>query len=466
MTAQEAATNPAITMVDKDPMEFERFLIKAVDGSKVFFDRVKASLCTTDLGQEVDDFQVPGHNALYKALYTYYSLRSDVTAANAPAPMMKSFLGSEAMAGSKNLGLDEVDDAITHFQGIQALEHADAVAIASGGFEYWLKKRRLKRMFHAATSMEDWNPDMLLENAQKERDAITKANMTRKTRTSFGECMDQETLDIPRFSSGIAALDAVLGGGWGRKEHVMWIAPSGAGKTVMACQQGVTLARQGLTGCIITTEQHAEELEPRIISAFANIEFKKIKDKIDKSKLTYDELKRIAEVRQVIEGRLFFENWMEDRSLSVVSDLENLVEEYKREYGRMDFVILDWLGGALGGQSSDPGELRLVMQNTADKMSDLARQQNIICQSFAQAHPTLSKNKLRVDQTMISDCKTVGRTATYIFGISAVETREVDAHESYMREQQLFCSKGRKSVPAPIKIRREFEYQRFSDPWK
>jgi hypothetical protein len=380
--------------------------------------------------------------------------------------LLRSFLQSSADEGSPNLGLDEIDEAVTYVAELQAMDSAESVALASAGYEYWLKKRRFQRMYQSVTSQEDWSPEELLEKAQREQSQISKTSSKVRTKFRFGEGIDAQKFNLQRFSTGIAKLDGCTGGGWARTEHVLWIAPTGAGKTVMACQQAVQLARQGLLGVLITTEQDHEELEPRIISAFANIPFERIKDGIDLTKLTVEETKNVRAVQASLQDNLFIEDWVSNRELTVESDLDKLVEDYKKEHGRCDFVILDWIGGAITAGISDASQLRLMYQNTADCMSNLAKKHNMLTQSFAQAHPKQAQNKPKVDQGMISECKTIGRNATYIFGISAMEEAEMaDNKTSFRKEQFLHCSKGRKSLPFPVRVKREFEYQRFRDWW-
>lgn len=452
-------------MVNTDQEQFEKLLIRAVDGSRTFYERVRDTLCVTDLNADIDDFGVPAHNDLYRSIADYYLIRSDKDATNIPGHVLKSMMQSRAAAGSPNIGLDEVDDVIPYMLEIQALPFEDALAVATGGYEYWLKKRRLKRMFNASTSMEDWDPDTLITNAQQAQAQISRATQ-QQTKFEFGAGIKKGKIIVERYSSGISKLDAVLGGGWGRKEYCLWIAGSGGGKTVMACQQAVTLANQGLLGVYISTEQPHEELEPRIISAQANIPFERVKDGIDWDKLTAEEAVRVRAVMENLAGKLFFEDWMNDRSKTVVADLDNLVHEYKKIHGRCDFLILDWLGGALGEGITATDQMRLVINQTDDKMSDLAREHDMITHAYAQAHPIQSKNKERVDRTMVTDCKTVGRNATYILGISSMEDLEnVNDTATYKLEQKIHCSKARKSVPAPIRVRRDFGFQRFKDWW-
>jgi len=466
--APKPPENPYHLLVDKNPDMFEKALLNAVDGSRAMLNRVKDTLCRTDAGAVTDDFGVPGHNEIYKALEYYYAMRPSLDSARMGSTAARMFFEAAASNGSPNLGLDEVEEAVAHLVDIQSMDHGECVAMVSGGYDYWLKKRRIKKIYQAATSQEDWNPDDLIENARRQHSAITKNSGAPQTKFAFGAGVKAGKLHVQRFSSGIAKLDVSLGGGWGRTEAALWIAGTGAGKTVMACQQAVTLARQGLVGALITTEQPHEELEPRIISAHANIPFDRIKDGVDRNQLTHEEALRMDNLMASLETGMFIEDWMHDRSKSIGTDLDELVESYKKEHGRCDYIILDWIGGALGQMSLNNIEhIRQIYQMTADKLCDLAREHNMIVQFYAQANPVQAKNKQKIDHTMLAECKTMGRNATYILGISALEEDGCDdTKPSFKPEQFIHSSKGRKSMTYPVRVRRDFGYQRFSDWWK
>lgn len=453
-------------MVDKDPLSFEKYLLRAIDGSKSFFQRVRDTLCRTDTGTDVNDFTMAPHNEIYRALLNYYTIRPDMAAANISEQACRSFLQAAAEGGSGNIGLHEVDQIALYVRDVlQAIDPAEAVAMVSASYEYWLKKRRLRKLFNSVTSKENWNPDTFVDDAITQRKEIDRLREKKRTKFAFGDGMDEGEFDLERFSTGIPALDASLGGGWARTEYTLWIAPTGAGKTVMAMQQGVTLVRQKLKGIIISTEQRHIELEPRIVSAWANIPFDRIKDGIKERHLTHMESMAVNQLKLELKESLWIENWMHDRSKSILNDLDDLVESYKKEHGSCDFVILDWIGGALGERAkSNPEIIRHLFQHTSDKMADLARDHDIITHAFIQAHPGQARNKQEIDSSMISECKTAGVNATNILGISAL-LANADDHNTFKEEQYIHCSKSRKGGARKVRVRREFGYQRFKDWW-
>jgi replicative DNA helicase len=258
-----------------------------------------------------------------------------------------------------------------------------------------------------------------------------------------------------------------MGGGFARGEHVLVIAPTGAGKTVMACQVASHMCSNKLSGILVSTEQSHYELEPRFVSASCHVPFNRVKDGFTPEKhLTATEYKAYRSLREeVIGDRLAIENWGDDSSRSLITHFDLMVREFLETHDSLDFIILDWLGGALGAMATSSEQKRTMLQNAADYMATVAKKYNIITLSFAQAHPVQGANNRKVDQSVILDCKTLGLNASWVFGISAMENKPEDADNNtqatYSDNQFLWCSKGRKSMAVGVALTRNFAFQRF-----
>lgn len=84
---------------------------------------------------------------------------------------------------------------------------------------------------------------------------------------------------------------------------------------------------------------------------------------------------------------------------------------------------------------------------------------------FAQAAMAQAANKPRVDQTMIAECKSLGNSATGVWGISAMteafDPNAPGSETTFRDDQYLYLAKARKSQGGLIKLRRQFQFQRF-----
>jgi hypothetical protein len=455
-------------IADKDPAKFEKLVLVALDNFPEVFKRYKDQLGRSNGGVGWrDDFAIPAHNAIYRAISEYHNVMSGKD--NVPPvseDLLRLLLTMQAENASPNIGLDEVDEAISYMRELRTQDKASAVMIAMDGMEWWLQKRRLSSWINITQATDSWDPHEMLGGMLEATQDLGR--LGKSTSHAFGESIDmklpkQDRIPIPN----LMGLTTALGGGFARREHTMFISPTGGGKTVMACQISLGLVLQGLKGILVTTEQRPNELEPRIVSAACEIPFDRIVGGINvDTDIPPSAVGKYNDLRARMRDRFWIEDWTEDPSLSVVADLKNMVTNYKRKHGGLDFVVLDWIGGALGSMTPDAiDRIRHLYQFTADCMASLAVQEDLITVSFVQANTQQARNKRKVDMSMIAENKMLGRNATYVFGISAMENDggEGDRQVTYRDDQWCHCAKGRKSQAAGFKLQRQFHFQRFAN---
>ena len=454
-------------IINKNPTYFEKAVLSVCLQDQAFFTLANRVLCkNTQNGQFIDDFQDVLANAVYMVLSKYMSCFAAPGAAFKPMDATTARVLLNTLIDEQLLLPNEIDPAVELFVECMQISPGQVEIFVKNGFTYWLQKRRLQWMYARQVQSDDWNPTQVFTEIQRHIDSLSVSSDGRKGLYAFGEGLDEIQTDVERYNTGLANLNNALGGGLGRKEFTLFIAGTGAGKTVKACQLGGHFAMQGKKGIIITTEEPHHNLERRIVSNFCNIPFDMIKDGFKPARLSPQQTQAYVELRGAMRN-LFIRDWLEDRSKSIITDLELEMREFKANYGRLDFIILDWIGGALGATNlAKPDMIRHVWQATADKMSDLALEHDIPTIAFAQAHPTLALNKLRIDSTTLSECKSLGRNATNIIGITALmdmaETNEERA--IYENRQVFWISKSRKSQGGRVNFHRDFAYQRMALP--
>lgn len=435
------------------------------------------TLCwSLDYKSEHNDFHRESSKQRYHAfcaLRRYRSIQSEATKGvidGAPSVgVIRNFL--EVMhLDSPTVVLDtDIAPACTYYE--EALKDttpgAEIEPIIKASYPDWILERRVFHAQDSAEILKAFGDDFirLLQNTADDlKSRITSTD--EDTLKDVGMLMEQEednTQRIP-FSPAMGILNNALGGGLGRKEHIVFVGPTGSGKTVMACQLAANMALQGNKVCYVTTEQPAIEIMPRMLSNLSSygaepgkIPFRLIKDGINKSILSPEQVKSLEYISGKLKGNLGIEEWL--GSGLTASDLEATVRKFVTRYGSIDVLILDWIGGALASEL-DPDLKRSNYLDAATKMKDLAYSYNMATISMAQAVAGTEKVRYISDRH-IAECKTLHREAVAGFGISALANVSENTETTYQNEQYLYAFKSRKAPGLAIDITRRFDYQTF-----
>jgi replicative DNA helicase len=277
-----------------------------------------------------------------------------------------------------------------------------------------------------------------------------------------------------------------------RKGHAyLFIGGTGSGKTIIACQLACAFSfTHKAVGLYISTEQKHDELYRRIVSNRCSIPHRSISQGIFKDKLTSGEKMRYLEFRKKVmeceSGEAQFINWgnfQKQSNINFIKKIEEEIDTYEADTGKkIDYVILDWIGGALGSMAEAGDKTRHIYQAAADALEELSRKRNFVAIAFAQAVPA-SVNKVKIDSMDLSECKTMGRNYSAIIGISSLYSEEyakqiegdkskkrkdfrvntdIEDAATYATKQFLFISKSRFGDPKAVPFKREYEYQRVS----
>jgi len=454
-------------LVDTQRDWFEAQVLAGCLRSKAFYENLRPVLCVdpTNTKKSFEDFSYPVDNLIYR-LIQHYRNSSAGHAGTEVVPYSFIRVTAQAMAAVGDMLPDQVPILEQRASLLFAQPVEGLLPIIEDSVGYWLGKSRAQRIATRASADPSWTPEDLVREISQ---SVDHARQTtgREYEFDLGAARRKGSLDIHRLQSGLTEYDRRMGGGFGYKEFTLGIAATGAGKTVLACQLATTFACNGYPGMLVTTEQSHDQLEPRIYSSFCDIPFDLIKDGVDIDKLPPDKRSSILSLEDRLKGKLRILDWNTDRSKSIVADLQNEVRKFKDKQGvRPHWLIFDWIGGALGQLSlQDLAVIRHVYQQTADKLAEIADQENMVTIAFAQAATLAARNNVRIDSSTIAECKTMGRNATTIFGISNIqentEAMETGGNAPYLERQFMFVSKARKGVGGLIPVYRRFENQKF-----
>ncbi len=447
--------------------EYELQIIGAVWWNWDFFQKVRGQLCKLE-NLWVDEFNVSGCYAVYRAIHDYNMMfwqNGQIAQDFRPIDQeqMRTFLTAFANTG-EFLTIPEMPIAEHIFvQGAQTAK-PEAMVFLERVFPHWIVAQKSSQIMRRG--LDGRNAEKAAEQLSQLTDTFKERGKSLKM-YGFGHGIDTGELHVERLKTSFMPLDISLGGGFGKGEGVLFIAGQGVGKTVAATQLSTGMALAGHKGVLISTEQTHDQLEPRIVSMRANVPFNNIKDKFDERLLLPDQMERYQQLRKDLNATNYnILDWTSDRERDIFSVMDQLVCEAGEAMGRVDFMYLDWLGSAIGRQfANDPAMLRFIYKNAADAAVQLAVKYNMAVVVFAQAHPEKSYNRVRVDATCLSECKTLGENMTNVIGITGMMPKEADENDGaplFEDDQWFYISKARKSAGAKAPMRRDFGFQRFA----
>lgn len=492
--------------INRNPEWFEKAVLAVCCKDIASFNKFKIVLClksgTKD--KHVDDFDTPTHNILYSAIKAYNNLFAE-----APPQVfkpislgkMRTFLQDKAQRGEM-LMLSEVDQVLSYFENniLNFEADQDTIFLVTAGLPFYLKTVRARKITNSA-SLFGANLDDLALSCEEDIQLINKIadgnkilhDIPDRIQLSSISYFDEPNENIHEsLDSDLVRLNEALSSF--RKGHAyLFIGGTGAGKTIIACQLATAFSFiNNASGLYISTEQKHDELYRRIVSNKCSIPHRTISLGIFKDKLTPAEQQRYIQFRtkcaDLNAGGTQFINWgnfQKQNDVNIIKKIEDEIDTYEKESGRkVDYVILDWIGGALGSMADAGDKTRHIYQATADALEELCRKRNFVAIAFAQAVPA-AVNKVKVDSLDLSECKTMGRNYSAIIGISSLYSeeyaRQLDQDRSkkrkdhrvgsdfedvatYAIKQFLFISKSRFADPKAVPFKREYEYQRAA-PW-
>jgi hypothetical protein len=138
------------------------------------------------------------------------------------------------------------------------------------------------------------------------------------------------------ISTGWKSVDAVIGGGIGRQELVLFLAPSGGGKSVGMLNLAHNLMRQGLSGVYISLEMKDKKVTMRTDQMLARMASGMIS--MNKTQVAH-EINKFHEQT----GVSFHVKRMREGTTRT-SDISSYIREVKMRYGsKIDFIVGDYL---------------------------------------------------------------------------------------------------------------------------
>lgn len=453
-----------LSLIDSDINHFECMVLQRLAYDREFFTKNIGILKTDPLGVEVDNFSKAENNAAFRVISSLAPLMG-------ATPNYNETICTSAFVVLSNQGkyLSPSDAPAWASWLIKVLQmdYTLTLAMTELGLIPWMTNKWHKLILTKAR-MENWDMDKMSEVMNLSREKLSSAGGNDTMMYSARDIRRGKKIDeTERFKTRIEDFNAKVGGGLGRKEGWLFIGARGTGKSVAGANLAVDFVREKRRGLIITTELPAEEIYYRIWSDMCKIPIKIIQDGVNEAKLQPQQLKELDEAEEVLSDLMRIYEWPRGSERSVITGLEADIAKAERALGGpLDWLVLDWIGGALGTVEMDPAKIRLLYQYAADQMGWMAKSHNMVTVSLAQAHVDKGLRKAWVDDTALAECKQMGREMVGVVGITGLQSSEEDMAEgrsNFDRHQNWCLAKARKGAGGIVKVQRDFAFQRFKE---
>lgn len=483
MKTYDRTTSPELlkSLRSEDSETYEQYLLVALYKDPEFRARC-LPLCVRKPvpgGREINLFTYPLHQAIFRVIKGWRETKSDTDMSPA---VLRTFLTLMSKQANTVIYEDQVEEAVELFAGIMdAVDVENALYVVDSTWEEWVLERGIE-----VTTKEFKRGGMeggaayirSLASLQAEINVASGEDGLLVNLDDEWDLAEEDIVRMPLMHS-LQAINVCLGGGLGRGEHSVFVAPSGGGKTVMACQIALSMIWAKYNVLFITTEQRTRELLPRIISCWSREAYRRDKSSvlpisiasigkgISKKLVTSSQWEFIQTKKEVIRTYAQFSDWTRD-SLTVEADLHRTVQAAKQHYAKrgaeLDVVILDWIGGNLGAAATTPDRRRIMYDEAAVTMKNVAIEYNVSTISMAQATPLATKKRY-ITQMDIAECKSLHNQAVAGFGIAAYSYGDDQKGGMlFSPDQTLCCFKSRKGITGLANLKRDFTFQRFECP--
>lgn len=235
----------------------------------------------------------------------------------------------------------------------------------------WAKRRRVReagmRIVHTSQNLQK-PVDEVVDTAQAEIHSAT-VNQSPGNLARFGDFADGEITHleqvmnglVPRgLSTGIGALDDLLGGGFQPGQLVIPAGRPGMGKSTAGLGFALAAARKGYPALVFSLEMSKRELTWRMLSAVGNIDL----TAITTGKLTQDQFNRVKKASKEIAS------WplLVDDQSHTVADIRTASRRFRQRHDNLGIVFVDYLQRMRSLQKFDRRDLE-VGRNASDLKS-------------------------------------------------------------------------------------------------
>lgn len=188
--------------------------------------------------------------------------------------------------------------------------------------------------------------------------------------------LEADEVEDPVISTGWKTVDDVIGGGVGRQELVLFLAPSGGGKSVSMANLTRNLLAQGLHGVYFSLEMRDKKIARRMDQMLSRIS----SGMIDMNKTQVADA--VRKFHEQYQSQLFIKRLREG---STAGDMSAYLRELEAKFGfRPDFVVGDYLDIMNAMQKGLDGNMFLKDKHVSEEFRAIGFDYNSIQISASQ----------------------------------------------------------------------------------
>lgn len=201
---------------------------------------------------------------------------------------------------------------------------------------------------------------------------------------------------LPGIPTGIPALDRMLGGGFKPGKQVIIAARPSVGKSSLAEQLCINLARAGHPAAMFSQEMGKDELADRAVANIGRIAL----DRLLSGQLLQHEWARLTEAIEVMRNLpLHFD----DQPALTLSDISAKARMLKRQHG-IKLIVIDYLQLCAAGKATDNRHHQI--EEMSRGLKNLARELDITIVTLSQLNREVEKRTS--GRPILSDLKESG----------------------------------------------------------
>ncbi|WP_051675690.1 replicative DNA helicase [Polaromonas glacialis] len=201
---------------------------------------------------------------------------------------------------------------------------------------------------------------------------------------------------VPGIPTGIPSLDRMLGGGFKPGKQVIIAARPSVGKSSLAEQLCINLARAGHPAAMFSQEMSKEELTERAVANIGRIAM----DRLLSGQLEQHEWSRMTESMEVMRNLPLY---LDDQPALTLSDISAKARMLKRQHG-IKLIAIDYLQLCAAGKATDSRHHQI--EEMSRGLKNLARQLDITIVTLSQLNREVEKRTS--GRPILSDLKESG----------------------------------------------------------